>query len=282
MVDLSASNNNCKTRGTTPSDTHYSIYIKQKQSSSTPIVFVHGVGLNQYVWEPQIEALSKNHTIVAYDILGHGNSPVPDESVTLSDYASQLAELLDHLDIKSAHIIGHSMGALISVSFALNYPSKVCSLIPMNIVYKRNIVQRQAVLERANKVIETNKISGLDESLKRWFTNYGDRSYKARVAKIRDWINSTDPIGYGRTYRLFALSDNEFEGKLDQLEMPVLYLTGNRDMNSTTSMSEQMAEETPNGIHAVIKYEAHMMAYINPHKVNLLIEVFITDVERGL
>lgn len=109
-----------KTDGLIHYGTSYSIYTDANQTAFTPIVFIHGVGLNKAVWEPQVKLFSKIQCIITYDILGHGDSTIPSDSVTLYDYAKQLKELLDHLDINSAHIIGHSMGALISVFFTLN------------------------------------------------------------------------------------------------------------------------------------------------------------------
>ena len=57
--------------------------------------------------------------------------------------------------------------------------------------------------------------------------------------------------------------------------MPVLYLTGDKDPNSTPRMSKQMAEMTPRGEFYSIDDEAHMMAYIAPEKVNAIIKRFL-------
>ena len=51
-------------------DTFYTLNKKQ----NTPVVLIHGVGLNHEIWEPQINAFK--NTVLAYDILGHGNTPL--------------------------------------------------------------------------------------------------------------------------------------------------------------------------------------------------------------
>jgi pimeloyl-ACP methyl ester carboxylesterase len=48
---------------------------------------------------------------------------------TLDEYAGQLAALLDHLQIDAAHVVGHSMGSLIALEFALQYPQRVASVV---------------------------------------------------------------------------------------------------------------------------------------------------------
>ena len=247
---------------------------------SIPIVFIHGVGLNHAVWQPQIEFFKKNHCVISYDLMGHGNSSLPPKDVTLKDYAEQLDELLTHLQIPAAHIVGHSMGALISVAYTLNFPSRVVSTIPLNIVYKRTLVQREAVLQRAADVLENNQITGIETALDRWFENPVDPEYQKKVEVIRNWLEQVDPIGYGRTYRLFAQSDEEFEDRLQGIRTPILFITGDKDLNSTPSMSKQMASETVDGEFIVIKNEAHMLAYISPELVNPMLKNFLKKAEQ--
>jgi len=66
---------------------------------------------------------------------------------------------------------------------------------------------------------------------------------------------------------------------LQEIRTPILFITGDKDLNSTPSMSKQMANETSYGEYIVIKNEAHMLAYISPELVNLLIEDFFKKTE---
>lgn len=281
--DLNPDNHKITQPEFTPAGTCYSILNADLlNDSSIPIVFIHGVGLNQAVWEPQIDFFKEDHCLISYDIYGHGNSPEPKTDVTLSDYASQLEELLNHLKITSVHLVGHSMGALIAISFALNYPSRVVSAVPLNIVYKRTAAQKQAVLQRASDVIKSNQVLGLEAVLERWFSESNNPVGQEKVNKVRSWLEGIDPVGYGRTYSLFAKADNEFEACLEEITTPVLYITGDKDTNSTSVMSKQMASETPKGSSFIIKNEAHMMAYISPEKVNPLIKEFLVKTEQAV
>ena len=249
-------------------------YTRYGQGGQT-LVFIHGVGLNRNVWQPQVDYFANRYQVLTYDILGHGDSHRPDEGVTLNAYAEQLAHLLDHLQMGQVSVIGHSMGALISVAFALTYPEKVHKLVPMNIVYQRSTPQRDAVVARAERVLAAEELTGIETTLKRWFADKTDEASRVKIAQIAQWMAQVDPVGYGRTYKLFATSDDAFRGQLHQLSMPVLYLTGENDPNSTPAMSHQMAAETPQGQAMVVSGEAHMMAYICPEKVNPLIEKFL-------
>ena len=120
----------------------------------------------------------------------------------------------------------------------------------------------------------------IEQTLERWFKNKTSEDDLTKIDNVRNWLANTSPQGYGRAYRLFALSDKVFLNKLSRLRPPVLYLTGEEDPNSTPAMSQQMAGETPNGSSKSIAGEAHMMSYIASEKVNPIIEQFFMDEKK--
>jgi len=254
--------------------------FKSYGNQHSPLIFIHGVGMRGDVWAPQVEYFSNDYQVITYDFLGHGESPLPPEDPVLDDYVEQLNNLLKHLDVALISLVGHSMGALISVAFALKYPDKVKALVPINIAFNRSEETQKEVLNRANKILQTKKILNIEQTLERWFKNKTSVDDLKRIDKVRNWLANTSPQGYGRAYRLFALSDKVFLNKLSRLSLPVLYLTGEEDPNSTPAMSQQMAEKTPNGSSNSIIGEAHMMSYIAADKVNPIIEQFFIDSEK--
>ena len=254
--------------------------FKTYGDKASSLIFIHGVGMRGDVWTPQVEYFSNDYQVITYDFLGHGESPLPPEEPILDHYVEQLNNLLKHLDLSLISLVGHSMGALISVAFAIRYPDKVKALVPINIAFNRSKEAQKRVLNRANKILQTNKILNIEQTLERWFKNKTSTDDLKRIDKVRNWLANTSPQGYGRAYRLFALSDKVFLNKLSRLSPPVLYLTGEEDPNSTPAMSQQMAEETPNGSSNSLIGEAHMMSYIAADKVNPIIEQFFIDSEK--
>jgi len=276
MDDLST-NKTPSPREFTPDCTAYTI----NGNSDSVLIFIHGVGMNADVWQPQVERFSSAYKVITYDFLGHGESSMPNETPTLEDYVEQLHKLILHLDLTSLTLAGHSMGALISVAFSLKYPQLVNALIPINIVYSRSKEEQSRVLKRAQEVIESGEIGSIESTLERWFEGKNTSTEQSKIAKVGLWLSQAPAFGYGQAYRLFALSDEAFVNQLSQLRMPVLYLTGDDDPNSTPRMSEQMARLTPNGKFYSIKGEAHMMAFIAPEKANVAIEAFLNGVPQN-
>ena len=83
---------------------NYYTYIKNK---TTPIVFIHGVGLDRNMWTPQINFFRKYSTLT-YDLLGHGKTPFNKKEIAMQDFSKQLLKLVDSLNIDKFHLVGFS------------------------------------------------------------------------------------------------------------------------------------------------------------------------------
>ena len=71
---------------------YYKFYLRK----NIPIVFIHGVGLDHQMWFPQIRSF-KNNSILVYDLLGHGKTPLHKKSVNFDDFSKQLNLSLIHI-----------------------------------------------------------------------------------------------------------------------------------------------------------------------------------------
>ena len=106
-----------------PNQNYYSFI----DNNTDPLVFIHGVGLDHKMWEPQINSLN-NHSIITYDLLGHGKTPYNKEEITLNDFSDQLDYLLKFLKIDKINLVGFSLGSLIALDFASKFQDKLKSL----------------------------------------------------------------------------------------------------------------------------------------------------------
>ncbi len=94
--------------------------------SGHPLVLIHGYTHNKRTWNLQMNSLRDHFRILRYDRRGWGaSSGYADVTADPKD----LALLLDHLDISSAHILGHSQGGHVALRFAMSYPEKVDRLV---------------------------------------------------------------------------------------------------------------------------------------------------------
>ena len=95
-----------------------------------PLLMIQGLSENVYWWDlPMVDKLSKQFKTVIFDNRGVGRSDSLEGDVTIETMATDAVGLLDALDIKQAHILGHSMGGMIAQDLAIKFPDRVKKLV---------------------------------------------------------------------------------------------------------------------------------------------------------
>lgn len=243
--------------------------------SGHPVVLIHGVGLNKEMWGGQIVGLAPDFRVIAYDMFGHGSSPRPGPETQLQDYAAQLCELLDHLGIDQATIIGFSMGGLVARAFALAYPQRLSGLVVLNSVFNRSAEQRAGVQARTHQAAEHGPNANAEAALSRWFSREYQAANPAQVNAIRDVLANNDAQGYLTTYSLFATQDMYGAEQLETIKAPTLIATGELDPGSTPDMARQLAARIPGAQAVILPEQRHMMAVEAPREVNRMLLDFL-------
>jgi pimeloyl-ACP methyl ester carboxylesterase len=99
-----------------------------EQGRGTPIVLIHGTGMNADMWGELAPALAVQHHVIAYDRRGHSRSPAP-PSKDYHQHSEDAAALLAFLHISSTIVIGWSAGGIVALDLALHHPNLVQSLV---------------------------------------------------------------------------------------------------------------------------------------------------------
>jgi pimeloyl-ACP methyl ester carboxylesterase len=234
------------------------------RGTGEPLILVHGVGLRLEAWRPQIEVLSANWHVIAVDLPGHGESDPIDPSATLSNYVDWLAAVIIDLDLGSASVAGHSMGALMALGLAASRPELVHRLAVFNGVYGRSAEALQSVRCRAARIRDGEV--NFDEPLNRWFGDtQADRTAKNDTAAMLRQVNMH---AYATAYSAFAEGDELLSGRLSSINCPALFLTGRDDPNSTGQMTRTMADEVRDGVAVIVDDHRHMVGLTAPGVVN--------------
>ncbi|MCP5179857.1 MAG: alpha/beta fold hydrolase [Pseudomonadales bacterium] len=138
---------------------HYETY-----GTGPAILLTHGYSASTAMWQPNIEALSAHHTLILWDIRGHGRSAAPDDPALYSREASvaDMAALLDHLGVDTAIIGGLSLGGYLSLAFNVAHPERVRALLIFDTgPGYRNPVAREQWNRTAIQSGETHGSTGL-------------------------------------------------------------------------------------------------------------------------
>jgi pimeloyl-ACP methyl ester carboxylesterase len=106
------------------------IWYERSGGPGPVLVMTHGFAGPTIGWTPIIDDFKRRFDLVLYDVRAHGKTGMPADpaTVTVPQFAADLAGLMDVLEIERAHIAGVSMGGMISAQFACDYPQRVLSL----------------------------------------------------------------------------------------------------------------------------------------------------------
>jgi pimeloyl-ACP methyl ester carboxylesterase len=104
----------------------------EKRGRGDPIVFLHGMGSSSETWAAQMAALEGRYTVVAFDLLGHGQSPVPKDPALYSRDGA-LADLDDVVATlgRKPVLVGHSLGGYLSLAYAATRQGSVRGMVVM-------------------------------------------------------------------------------------------------------------------------------------------------------
>lgn len=108
-------------------------HVVQSGTGAQPLVFAHGFGCDQSMWRFVAPAFEASHRVVLFDHVGCGRSDLsaysPQRHATLTGYAEDLVDILEHLDLRDAVLVGHSVSAMIAILAAIRVPQRVNRLV---------------------------------------------------------------------------------------------------------------------------------------------------------
>ena len=246
-------------------------YYLLNQKNDTPIVFIHGVGLNHTIWKPQIDAF--NNTVIAYDILGHGKTPLNKDNISFDDFSNQLINLIDELKIKKIHLVGFSIGSLIARNFASKFNERLESLTLLCSIFQRNQEQQQIVKDRFELAKKSNTLS--KQALKRWFTDDYLENNPNTYEKICLMLEENNMENFLNVYQLFVShEDNE---KFENINTKTLVMTGEGDIGSTPEMSKNLSNIINSSEVKIISKGKHLCSIECADEVNMAIRKHIQN-----
>lgn len=105
------------------------IHHVARGNGTPPIVLVHGFACAHSDWAAQIAHLSPRHRVIAVDLRGHGESGGGPDECSIERYGADVAEVMRALDLRSAIVVGHSLGCRVVTEAALQAPDRVAGVV---------------------------------------------------------------------------------------------------------------------------------------------------------
>jgi pimeloyl-ACP methyl ester carboxylesterase len=256
------------------------------------VLLIHGIGDCSNTWKHVLPQLARNHTIVAPDLLGHGQSDKPRADYSVAGYANGMRDLLSVLGVDRVTVVGHSLGGGVAMQFAYQYPERCERLVLVSsggVCPEVHPLLRLASAPNADLILplmqlrSTRMVShAIFEVLRRIGSNLGrDAQYLMRVFDSLPEV--TARRAFVRTLRSVVDWRGQAITMLDRCYltqgMPTLLVWGARDAVIPTHHAHIAHAAMPNSRLEVFADAGHFPHESNPEHFLDILERFLDGTE---
>jgi pimeloyl-ACP methyl ester carboxylesterase len=245
--------------------------------SGEPLLLIAGLGSDSASWLGVVKEFSSYFQTIVFDNRACGRSETAQKECTVRRMAQDAIELLDFLEIKQTHVIGHSMGGYIAQELAINYPERINKLILEStapISSKRNNLLFEEIYCQLKK----------QGHCRAWFESWVPWLFSPRLISDNAFVNTFIENSVKYPYlqkaddfrsQIEAIASFDARGKISAIKSETLILEGKDDILITPQESETLAKNIPKSIFQPLNGVAHSVHIENP-------ELFINVVLRFL
>jgi pimeloyl-ACP methyl ester carboxylesterase len=222
-----------------------------------PFVLVHGFTGSGRDWSGVAEELGRDRRLVMLHQRGHGLSTNTGDSATyvFDQLVDDLAAFVDALDLDSFDLLGHSMGGLVAMRYAIGHPERVRSLIPMD-TGASPTPGADAWMQPILDVVAAGGMSAYYEGAKNVaFPGEPTEETAALIAAFKWSVEAMDPVAFlalGKELTTYP----PFLDQLADLTMPATVLVGENDV-SLRGAADDLVNAIPKAVLEVIPAAAH-------------------------
>jgi pimeloyl-ACP methyl ester carboxylesterase len=226
------------------------------------IVLIHAGFLDSRMWDTQFQLFSENYRVIRYDVRGFGKSDIA--RAKFSDY-KDLREILDHLGVKTASLVGVSNGGRIASDFAVEYPSIVEHLVlvsPGMSGYKFSGPEEENMWEEFDKrmkpqedaVREGRAADAVEMDVRAWASAQtpANRERITQIAMDNFHVQIENP------WKLQVPPEPRTWQRLSQIRIPTLLIIGDRDVAPQILMVDNIHAHIPGSKRVLIRGADHI------------------------
>jgi 3-oxoadipate enol-lactonase len=229
--------------------------------AGTPILLLHGLSNTGRAWTPQVvELMRLGHRVIVPDLLGHGASGPVKRVLTAREQAKAMVALLQFLGLESAAFIGLSLGGMIALEIAADYPQAVDKLIVAATFRSMATLPRQKML---NTWIEA--ISQPEGCVKRFKSSWVDlvgqafADSPAGLAWYQAWhAQAAMQAPRNHIHWCEGMKFYDITQRLDQITAPTLVLAGENDAMSPLGEAQEISDAIKSAELAVVPGSGHV------------------------
>jgi pimeloyl-ACP methyl ester carboxylesterase len=245
--------------------------------NGVPLVLVHGFPLDRTVWTAQATGLAGAARVIAPDLRGFGESPMPDGPATMYDYAADVAALLDALSIERAVIGGVSMGGYVAFAFRRLFPGRVTALVLVDTRPGPDSPEARRARDDAAAVARTEGVAAVAARMLPKMLAPETAEKRPEVQRSLHALMARQSRA-GVVAALAAMRDRpDSTPDLARIAVPTLVVAGAEDALIAPSESEAMAKAIPGARLAMIAGAGHLPNWEAPNAFNDAVRAFVAS-----
>lgn len=237
-----------------------SLYYEQHGEGRDHLILIGGLSSDHQVWKSSLRHFSKHFRVLIFDNRGAGRSSAPDYPYTTAMMAQDVLQLMDTLDIKRAHVLGHSMGGCIAQQMALIAPEKINKMIIACSRAKPNQLANMILTTREK--LQANGVSAklLAEYVMPFLFSETFLQDETRLKGFVQWTlqNPFPQSALGFSHQLQAVKSHDVSRELSAIQTTTLVIAGDADILMPQSSAKIFADQLKNSTFVVIPDCAHM------------------------
>ena len=269
-------------------DLHGHRAVYRAVGSGPPVVLIHGMVNSSRHWREVALQLAEHHTVIAPDLIGHGDSATPRGDYSLGAHAAAIRDLLVAIGVGPATIVGHSLGGGVAMQYFWQFPERVERLALVSsggLGAEVSPMLRLAALPGASSLIRLaasrRALAMLERTAER-LDDHGSRRgpyVRAVVRAMRPLERAGGRKAFVETLRAVIDSRGQRVSAVDRLYLlgpvPSLIVWGERDRTIPLKHGREAHEAIPNSQFVTLPRAAHFPHLEDPEGLAIAIEEFI-------
>jgi len=247
--------------------------------NNQPIIFVHGFPFDHFMWDAQVNELSKEYFCITYDIKGLGESPAGDGQFTIESFVDDLEIIINELKLKMPVLCGLSMGGYISLRAIERIEKNFSAVILCDT--KSLADDNENKLKRAAGIKLIND-DGVEKFVSQFVPNCFSKNFmdknKAEYEKVLSRSKSSSPVGV-KGCLLAMAGRTDTTSYLSNISIPALIICGEEDKLTPPEVMKKMADEINGSNFVVVNRAGHMAPVEKASFVNEKIKEFLKPID---
>lgn len=242
------------------------------------VLLIHGFPVDSSMWTPQLAALAARYRVLAPDLRGFGESPLPARPATIDDFADDLLPVLDRRGIERAAVVGLSMGGYVALSLAERHAGRLSALVLCDTrATADSEAGKKGRTAMADRALREGAAPIADDMVKGLLSRATLESNRGLAGELWAWIAGASPHAIATALGAMRARPDR-RGVLARIAVPTLVIVGGDDTVTTPAENEAIAAAIPGARLERIEGAGHVPNLERPEEFNRVLLAFLDGI----